>query len=105
MAKNTQNKRRIIGTKEKPRVSVFRSNRFISVQLINDSDKHTLASASSLGMKNGQNNEAARAVGKSIAEKVQKLSISNIVFDRGRYRYVGRVKTLAESIRENGIDF
>ena len=97
------------GTSERPRLNVFRSNSNISVQIIDDEKAVTLASASSLDkslkIKNGSNVEAAKIVGKDIAEKAKKLNITKVVFDRGGYQYHGRVKALAEAARENGLEF
>jgi len=99
----------ISGTPEVPRLNVFRSNINISVQIIDDVNGVTLASASSLdkslNIKNGSNIEAAKLVGKSIAEKAKKAKITKVVFDRGGYLYHGRVKALAEAARENGLEF
>ncbi len=100
---------KVSGTPEVPRLNVFRSNKNISVQIIDDVNKVTLASASSLDktlkIENGSNIEAAKLVGKSIAEKAKKANITKVVFDRGGYLYHGRVKALAEAARENGLEF
>jgi large subunit ribosomal protein L18 len=95
------------GTKECPRLNVFRSNKGIFVQVIDDESQTTLASSSSvaLNLKNGSNIEAAKLVGKDIAEKCNKLKIKKVVFDRGGYLYHGRVEALADSARENGLEF
>ncbi|MBI5134328.1 MAG: 50S ribosomal protein L18 [Candidatus Taylorbacteria bacterium] len=95
---------RISGTAEKPRLAVFRSNKFMYAQLIDDSKAVTLASASSLDMK-GKKSEVASKVGKAIAEKAHALKITTVVFDRGGFGYRGRVKALAESAREGGLKF
>lgn len=98
---------KISGTKECPRLNVFRSNTQIFVQVIDDVEGVTLASSSSveLKIKNGGNVEAAKLVGKDIAEKCKKLKIKKVVFDRGGYLYHGRVEALAEAARENGLEF
>ena len=95
------------GTKDVPRLDVFRSNTNIFAQVIDDEAGKTLASSSSvaLSIKNGSNVEAAKLVGKDIAEKCNKLKIKKVVFDRGGYLYHGRVKALAEAARENGLEF
>ena len=95
------------GTSECPRLNVFRSNKGIFVQVIDDEKQTTLASSSSvaLNLKNGGNIEAAKLVGKDIAEKCNKLKIKKVVFDRGGYLYHGRVEALANSARENGLEF
>lgn len=97
----------VIGTKEMPRLNVFRSNSGIYVQVIDDEIGKTLASSSNLELKikNGGNIEAAQAVGKDIAEKCKKLKIKKVVFDRGGYQYHGRVAALADAAREAGLEF
>ena len=97
----------ISGTSECPRLNVFRSNKGIYVQVIDDVTGTTLASSSHLELKikNGGNIEAAKAVGKDIAEKCQKKKITKVVFDRGGYQYHGRVAALADAAREAGLEF
>lgn len=97
----------ISGTKEVPRLNVFRSNKNISVQIIDDDAQVTLVSSSSesLKLKNGSNIEAATKVGEDIAKQAVKKGITKVVFDRGGYLYHGRVKALAEAARENGLEF
>ena len=97
----------ISGTKECPRLNVFRSNNGIYAQVIDDVTGTTLASSSNLELKikNGGNVEAAKAVGKDVAEKCKKLKISKVVFDRGGYQYHGRVSALADAAREAGLEF
>lgn len=93
------------------RLSVFRSSKHIYVQLIDDAQGATLASASSLegdlksSLKTGADVAAAAAVGKLIAERAKKAGITDVVFDRGGYIYHGRVKALAEAAREGGLNF
>ena len=94
---------KISGTKDIPRLSVFRSNKEIYAQIIDDEKQTTLVSAS-LKLKNGGNKEAAAAVGKLLAEKAKKAKITKVVFDRGGYLYHGRVAALAEAARENGLE-
>lgn len=96
---------KVSGTTEVPRLSVYRSNKNISAQVIDDVNGTTLASASSLKLKNGSNIEAASEVGKMIAEACKKAGISKVVFDRGGYLYHGRVEALANAARENGLKF
>lgn len=97
----------ISGTSEMPRLNVFRSNKEIYVQVIDDEIGKTLASSSSvaLKLKNGGNQEGAKLVGKDIAEKCKNLKITKVVFDRGGYLYHGRVEALANAARENGLEF
>jgi large subunit ribosomal protein L18 len=98
------------GTKDRPRLSVFRSNRGIYVQIIDDIAGKTLLSISSrnkeIAAKSGINKtEQAKLVGKMTAEKSKEAGISEIVFDRNGYLYHGRIKALAESAREGGLKF
>lgn len=100
----------ISGTKEKPRLTVFRSNKQIYVQFINDAEGKTLLAVSSLnkeiaGQKNITKTEQAKLVGKLAAEKSKEAGIKTIVFDRNGYLYHGRVKALAEAAREGGLKF
>ena len=97
-------RKQIIGTKDIPRLNVYRSNKSIYAQLIDDEAGVTLASASSLKV-DGNNKETAAKVGKEIAVKAKKLKISKVVFDRGGYLYHGRVEALANAARENGLEF
>lgn len=101
----TKKKTSIKGTASKPRMSVFRSNKYISVQIINDDDGVTIVSASSIKSGKPNNLDSAIAVGKEIAQKAKKASISTIVFDRGSYQYKGRIKALADAAREEGLVF
>ena len=97
----------ISGTKEVPRLNVFRSNKGIYAQVIDDVTKTTLASSSNLELKiaNGGNIEAAKVVGEAIAKKASKAKITKVVFDRGVYLYHGRVEALADAAREAGLEF
>jgi large subunit ribosomal protein L18 len=97
----------VSGTAAKPRLSVFRSNKGISAQLIDDVAGVTLVSTSSLTLKDakGTKIEVAAAVGKSLAEKAAKAGIENAAFDRNGYLYHGRVKSLADGAREAGLKF
>ena len=94
----------ISGTSTAPRLSVFRSNKEIYAQLIDDVSNVTLTSASSADSK-GTKTEQASAVGKLIADNALKVGIRSVVFDRGGFLYHGRVKALAESAREGGLKF
>jgi len=89
-----------------PRVSVFRSLNYIYAQVIDDNNHATLASCSSLDLKDlkGDKKEVANQVGKELAKRAQEKGVSKAVFDRGRYLYHGRVKSLAEGLREGGIE-
>ena len=97
---------KVVGTHDVPRVSVFKSNTNIYAQIINDEEGITLVSASSLENKGiGSNVEAAKVVGENLAKKAKKAGITKVVFDRGGYLYHGRVKALAEALRDGGIEF
>ena len=98
---------KIVGTSTCPRLSVFRSNANIQVQIIDDTKGNTLVSCSSIEMKlaNGGNIDAAKKVGAEIANRAKAKNIENVVFDRGGYIYHGRVKALAEAAREGGLKF
>ena len=100
-------RRKVSGTPECPRLCVYRSNKNIEAQLIDDVKGVTLVSSSSMTLKlaNGSNVEAAAAVGKDIAEKAVAKKIKKVVFDRSGYIYQGRVKSLAEAAREAGLEF
>ena len=98
---------KISGTAETPRLCVYRSNKNIEAQLIDDVKGVTLVASSSMSLKlsNGSNVEAAQLVGKDIAEKALAKKIKTVVFDRSGYIYHGRVKALAEAAREAGLEF
>ena len=98
---------KISGTKECPRLCVYRSNKNIEAQIIDDDKRVTLVSSSSMSLKlaNGGNVEAAKAVGADIASKAKAKKIKKVVFDRSGYIYHGRVKALAEAARESGLEF
>ncbi len=98
---------KISGTKERPRLSVFRSNKGLFVQVIDDENGTTLASASTkeLGEKAKLNQENSKNVGKKIAEKALASGIQSIVFDRNGYLYHGNIKAVADGAREGGLKF
>jgi large subunit ribosomal protein L18 len=99
-------RKQIFGTADRPRLVVFRSNRGIAAQLIDDSAGKTLAAASSLGLKaSGPKSDQATEVGKLLAQNAKKANIGTAVFDRGGYLYHGRVKALADAAREGGLQF
>jgi large subunit ribosomal protein L18 len=103
--------RRSLARGERPRLSVFRSSKHIYAQLIDDARAATLVAASSLekglksSLKTGADKAAATAVGKLLAERAVKAGIKDVVFDRGGYRYHGRIKALADGAREGGLSF
>lgn len=98
-------RKHLSGTLERPRLSVFRSNRDFYVQLIDDENHHTLVSVHSKEVAKGMNIAAAEAVGKHLAEKAKAKNITKIVFDRSGYIYHGRIKALAEALRASGLEF
>jgi large subunit ribosomal protein L18 len=99
----------ILGTKEKPRISIFRSNLYIYAQVIDDQERKTLATFSSINLKKDKEYKKdkktaeAKKVGIKLAAIIKEMKIAKGVFDRGRYAYNGRVKALAEGLREGGI--
>jgi len=101
-------RKKVCGTGERPRLAVFRSLNHIYAQVIDDQTGKTLATASTtekdLGTKTGGNIEAAKIVGKTIAERAQQAGVSSVVFDRGGYVYHGRVKALLDATREAGLN-
>ena len=104
-------RKKVQGSGERPRLCVFRSLRHIYAQIIDDTTGHTLASASSLEAAAGKRSgpspklESSQAVGKLVAERAKEQGINQVVFDRGGYKYHGRVKALAEGSREGGLIF
>lgn len=98
-------RRKINGTPELPRLAVYKSNKYIYCQIIDDVNGKTLASASSKEFEGTSNVESAAKVGKMIAEKAGSKNISNVVFDRGGNIFHGRVKALADAAREGGLKF
>lgn len=95
---------KITGTAERPRLAVYKSNKFVSAQLIDDTKGATIAAAHGRSFK-GSLSVQAGAVGKAIAEAGKKAGVSTVVFDRGGYEYGGQVKAVAEAARENGLTF
>lgn len=108
---HTRVRQRVEGTPERPRLCVYRSLGHIYAQVIDDRTSRTLAAASSLdretkkSLKGGGNIAAAKVVGKAIAERARAAGIEKVVFDRGGYKYHGRVKALADAAREAGLKF
>jgi len=99
---------KVVGTAERPRLVVYRSNKGISAQLVNDLEAKTLAAASWLNLKKsfkGNKTEQAAEVGKVLAANAKQAGIESVVFDRGGYLYHGRVKALADGAREGGLKF
>lgn len=95
---------KVAGTEERPRLSIFKSNKFIYAQLINDEQGATIAASSSVKMK-GKGLEVSAQVGKDLAKKAKAANVSKVVFDRGGFIYAGQIKALADAAREEGLIF
>ena len=102
-------RRLVVGTAERPRLAVYRSNRHIVAQIVDDSSGKTLAAASTLeaGLKGGAtgNSDAAAKVGQLVAERATAKGVTRVVFDRGGFQYHGRIAALADAAREKGLEF
>ena len=104
-------RKHVIGTPERPRLNVFRSITEIYTQVIDDQSGHTLVAASSVDgelrkkMKGLNKTEQAKLVGQTVADRAKSKGVTSVVFDRGGFRYMGRVKALADGARENGLQF
>ncbi len=104
-------RKHIIGTPERPRLNIFRSEAEIYAQVIDDQAGHTIAAASSIDhdlrqkLDGKTKTEQARLVGQLVAERAKNKGISQVIFDRGGFRYMGRVKALADGARESGLEF
>jgi large subunit ribosomal protein L18 len=98
---------KVVGTAERPRLAVYRSNRGIAAQVIDDASGRTIAAASSQdkSLAKAKRAETPAAVGKLVAERAKDAGIATVVFDRGGYLYHGRVKALADAAREHGLEF
>ena len=109
IARHRRVREKVSGTSEYPRLNVFRSNKNIFAQIIDDEKGVTLVSASSidkeLKLENGSNIEAATKVGQLLAKRAKEQKITKVIFDRGGYQYHGRVEALADAARENGLEF
>lgn len=111
MRRHKRVRSKISGTPQRPRLNVFRSANNIYAQIIDDVNKVTLASASTMDkdvkgtVKHGGNVEAAKMVGELVAKKAVEAGITEVIFDRGGYLYHGRIQALAEAARENGLKF
>lgn len=98
-------RKKVVGTAERPRMSVFRSNKQIYVQVINDQEGKTIAAASSLGLEAMPKTQQAEKVGELVAQKAKAAGVEKVVFDRNGYLYHGRVKSLADAARKGGLNF
>lgn len=106
-ARHDRLRKRIEGTSERPRLAVFRSSKHIYAQIIDDTKGHTLVAASSVEKEvtGGGNKDGAKQVGAKLAERAKEKGIGSVVFDRGGFKYHGRVAALADSAREGGLEF
>ncbi len=98
-------RKKLLGTPDQPRLTVFRSNKQIYAQVVNDVLGKTLASANSLKQDDGSGIQAAAKVGKTVAESARKAGVQAVCFDRNGYKYHGRIKALADAAREAGLKF
>ena len=98
-------KSRIHGTSDRPRLSVFRSNKFIYAQIINDDARKTIVQASDIKLTKGTKTERAKEVGKKVAELALQNKIAKVVFDRNGFKYTGRIKLVADEARASGLKF
>lgn len=104
-ARQNRIRAKVSGTVERPRLSIFKSNRFIYAQIIDDTSGKTLAASSGKEVNGKNKSDQAKAVGLDIAKKAAEKKIKKVVFDRGGYIYTGRVRTVADSAREGGLEF
>lgn len=107
VARHDRLRKKVVGTPERPRLAVYRSLSNIYAQVIDDSKGHTVAAASSSikGFGKGSSVDAAKKVGAEIAKKAKAAGVSSVVFDRGGFKYHGRIAALAEGAREGGLEF
>jgi large subunit ribosomal protein L18 len=99
-------RKKVIGTPERPRLAVFRSNRHIYAQIVDDFSGRTLVSASTLKDSNGDDPKTqAKAVGSALAQRAKEAGVTKVAFDRGGFQYHGRVQAVAEGAREGGLEF
>ncbi len=96
---------KVFGTAKRPRLSIFRSNRFIYAQLVDDELHKTLISASDVKISKGKKSDRAKDVGQELAKEAKAKKIKKVVFDRNGFKYSGRIKALADAVREAGLEF
>lgn len=106
-ARHQRLRKKIFGTTERPRLAVYRSNKHLSAQIIDDVNGVTLAAVSSMekALKLGDDSDSAQKLGKALAERAKKAGVNSVVFDRGGYQYHGTVAQLADGAREGGLEF
>lgn len=105
LQKHKKIRKKVSGTESRPRVVVFKSDQHIYAQLINDEAQKTLVASSDLKVKDGTKTEKAMKVGEELAKKIIKKNITQVVFDRGGFRYHGRIAALAQGLRKGGLQF
>jgi large subunit ribosomal protein L18 len=109
LRRHTRVRKKVAGTAERPRLAVFRSNQHIYAQVIDDRARRTLVAASDVEPElrgaDGTKSEVARRVGQTVARRLKEAGIGSVVFDRGGFRYAGRVQALADAAREEGLEF
>ncbi|MBI2595918.1 50S ribosomal protein L18 [Candidatus Daviesbacteria bacterium] len=105
MQKHKKIRKDISGTQDRPRLAVFKSSQHIYAQIIDDTQNKTLVDASDLKIKNGKKSDKASMVGEELAKKAVKRNLKKVVFDRGGFRYHGRIMALAEAARKGGLEF
>jgi large subunit ribosomal protein L18 len=98
-------RKKVTGTAERPRLVIFRSDKHIYAQLVDDVSRRTIVTASSLKLAEGKKSEKASEVGKALASIAKERGITSVVFDRAGYKYHGRVKAVADGAREGGLEF
>lgn len=106
-ARHARIRKRVEGTAERPRLCVFRSLKHISVQIIDDTKGVTIAAASTMekGLASAPNKDGAKKIGEAIGKRAKEKGVSQVVFDRGGFRYIGTIASLAEGAREAGLEF
>ncbi len=105
ISKHKRIRKVVVGTTERPRVSIYRSTQHIYAQIIDDTKGQTILSASDVKLKTGAKTERARSVGENLAKEALNKKIKKIVFDRGGFKYQGRIVALAEGLRKGGLEF
>lgn len=103
--RHTRIRSKVQGTQDRPRLSIFKSNKYLSAQIINDDSRSTLVAGTTKGMKGKSEIEKAEILGQELAKQALAQKISKVVFDRGGYIYTGRVEALAKGAREGGLSF
>jgi len=103
--RKTRIRAKISGSEERPRLAIFKSHKYMYAQLVNDDKGHTVAASDTRSLKGATPVDRAKALGVEIAKKAKDLKITKVVFDRGGYQYVGKIKMVADAAREGGLQF